>query len=436
MHLARKSLSSRLDWTAFLLYACIVLIGIMAVYSSEYTSISEPFFNFEKSHMKQLTWFGVSLFLGFIILFTDSKFFVAVSFLSYVIGIFLLLITFVISSEVKGSHSFIKFGGFSFQPGELCKIFTALALARFLSATETNFKILKDRLIATAIVMLPCLLIIMQNETGLALVYFSFFLAMYREGLPNIILVIGFALVGLVLGTLLIEQLPLFIIITLIFILGAYLYRKTLLRNKILIVVVTACYLFSVLFSNVLVPYIFTKIMQPYQVERIYSMLGQDVPQEFQRPGRKAKKDANYNVRQSKIAIGSGGLIGKGFMNGTQTKYSYVPEQHTDFIFCGIGEQFGFVGSTILILLYLALMIKIIQMAERQRSTFSRVYAYCVASVLFFHFAINLSMTMGLAPVIGITLPMLSYGGTSLLSFSIFIFILLRLDADKHVLLR
>lgn len=436
MNLARKSLSSRLDWTAIMLYTCIVLIGIMAVYSSEYTSVSEKFFNFEKSHMKQLTFFGISLFIGLIILFTDSKFFVSVAFLSYLLGIFLLLITFVIGSETKGSHSFIKFGSFSFQPGELCKIFTALALARFLSATETNFKLLKDRLIATAIVLVPCLLIILQNETGLALVYFSFFLAMYREGLPNIILLIGFALVGLVLGTLLIEQLPLFVIITVIFALGAYLYRKDLIRNKILIVVVSVCYFFSVLFSNVLVPYIFTKIMQPYQVERIYSMLGQDVPQEFQRPGRKAKKDANYNVRQSKIAIGSGGLIGKGFMNGTQTKYSYVPEQHTDFIFCGIGEQFGFVGSTILILLYLALMIKIIQIAERQRSTFSRVYAYCVASVLFFHFAINLSMTMGLAPVIGITLPMLSYGGTSLLSFSIFIFILLRLDADKHVLLR
>lgn len=436
MNLARKSLSSRLDWTALLLYMLIVCVGIMAVYSSEYTSLSDPFFDFSKSHMKQLTWFGISLFLGLLILFTDAKFFVSVSYLSYCIGIFLLLLTFVLSSEVKGSHSFIKLGSFTFQPGEMCKIFTSLALARFLSTPETNFKTLKDRLIASAIVLVPCFMIILQNETGLALVYFSLFLALYREGLPNVILVVAFAMVGLVLGTLLIEQLPLFIIITVVFAIGAALYWKALIRNKIMIVVVVASYGFSILFSNVLVPYAFTKIMQPYQVERIYSMLGQDVPQEFQRPGRKGNKDANYNVRQSKIAIGSGGLIGKGFMNGTQTKYSFVPEQHTDFVFCGIGEQFGFVGSTILILLYLALLLKMVQMAERQRSIFSRVYIYCVAAVLFFHLAVNLSMTMGLAPVIGITLPMLSYGGTSLMSFSILIFILLRLDAERHVLLR
>jgi rod shape determining protein RodA len=436
MSVGRKSLGSRLDWTTFFLYVLIVLVGIMAVYTSEYTSIDEPFFDMSRSHMRQLVWLIASLFLGMIIIFTDSKFFHSVSYLSYFFGILLLLLTFVLSTETKGSHSFIKFGSFSFQPGELCKIFTALALSRFLAASETNFKTLKDKLIASAIVMVPCLLIILQNETGLALVYFAFFLAMYREGLPNIILVLAFAMVGLVLGTLLIEQLPLFIIITVVFVLVALLYRKMIKRQKLILIVIIAGWAFSVLFSNVLVPYVFTKVMQPYQVERIYSMLGQDVPQEFQRPGRKAKKDADYNVRQSKIAIGSGGFIGKGFMNGTQTKYSYVPEQHTDFIFCGIGEQFGFIGSSMLVLLYLALMLRIVYIAERQRSTFSRVYAYCVASVLFFHFAINLSMTMGLAPVIGITLPMLSYGGTSLLSFSIFIFILLRLDADRHVLLR
>lgn len=432
----RKSVTSRIDWLIIFLYLTLVLIGISAVYSVEYVNFSEPFFNMGKSHMKQITWLGISLLIGLIILLTDSKFFSSVAYLSYLFGIILLLATFALGAEVKGSHSFIKFGSFSFQPGELCKIFTALALARFLSSPETNFRALKDRLIAAVIVLLPCLLIIKQNETGLALVYFSFFLAMYREGLPNGIIMLGCSVVALVLGTLLIQRIPLFIIITLLMALIIWIMRAQWKRHKLILAIIIACYGLAVAFSQIAVPYVFKNVFQSYQVERIYSMLGQDVPNEYIRPGTVAKKDADYNVRQSKIAIGSGGLVGKGFMNGTQTKYSYVPEQNTDFVFCGIGEQFGFLGGSVLILLYLCLLMRIVFIAERQRSVFSRVYAYCVASILFFHFAINLSMTMGLAPVIGITLPMLSYGGTSLLSFSIFLFILLRLDADRHMLIR
>lgn len=436
MSSGRKSITNRVDWPVIYLYIALVCIGIAAVYSVEYTSFSEPFFNMAKSHMKQLTWLVISLVFGMIILFTDSKFFLSVAYLSYLMGILLLLATFVIGSDVMGSHSFIKFGGFSFQPGELCKIFTALALARFMSTPETNFKTLKDRLIASAIVMVPCLIIIKQNETGLALVYFSFFLAMYREGLPNAILLIGFSVAGLLIGTLLIERIPLFIIITIIPILAGWFFRTQIKRNRILIVIIAGSWLVAVLFSQVLVPFVFKNVFHGYQTERIYSMLGQDVPTEYQKAGEAPKKDADYNVRQSKIAIGSGGLFGKGFMRGTQTKYSFVPEQSTDFVFCGIGEQFGFVGSTILVLIYVTLLLRIVFIAERQRSVFSRVYAYSVASILFFHLAINLCMTMGLAPVIGITLPMLSYGGTSLLSFSILLFILLRLDADKQMLIR
>lgn len=436
MSISRKPLTGRIDWAIVFLYVALALVGIAAVYSVEYTSISQPFFDFHKSHMKQLVWLFISLIIGLIILLTDSKFFFSIAYLSYFLGILLLLATFAIGTDVKGSHSFIKFGSFSFQPGELCKIFTSLALARFLASSETNFNTLKDRLIASAIVLLPCLLIIKQNETGLALVYFAFFLAMYREGLPNAILLIGFSVAGLVIATLLIKRVPLFILITIVPVLAFWVNRKQLRRSPLLMVVIVAAWLIAVVFSQVAVPFVFKKVFQPYQVERIYSMLGQDVPQEYIRPGTVAKKDADYNVRQSKIAIGSGGLLGKGFMNGTQTKYSFVPEQNTDFVFCGIGEQFGFVGSLILVLLYALLLLRIVFVAERQRSVFSRVYAYCVASVLFFHFAINLSMTMGLAPVIGITLPMLSYGGTSLLSFSILLFILLRLDADRQVMIR
>src|SRR5690606_738295 len=231
----RKSVSARLDWTIILLYLALVFIGISAVYSVEYISISEPFFNMSKSHMKQITWLGMSLLVGLIILLTDSKFFSSVAYLSYLFGILLLFATFAVGSDVKGSHSFIKFGSFSLQPGEICKIFTALALARFFASSETNFKTLKDKMIATGIVLLPCLIIILQNETGLALVYFSFFLAMYREGLPNFILALAFSLIGLVLATLLIERMPLFIIITVATVLGAYLLRKQIKRNKLVI---------------------------------------------------------------------------------------------------------------------------------------------------------------------------------------------------------
>lgn len=436
MSQGRKPITSRVDWPIIFLYLALVTIGISAVYSVEYISFDQPFFDMSKSHMKQLTWLGISLIIGLIIILTDSKFFSSVAYLSYLIGIVLLLATFALGSEVKGSHSFIKFGSFSFQPGELCKIFTALALARFLSTPETNFKTLRDRLIASAIVLVPCVIIIKQNETGLALVYFAFFLAMYREGLPNSILVFGISMTGLVLGTLLIERLPLFLIITAVCGLSAWLLRKQIRRNKLIVLGIVGGWLFAVTFSQFAVPYVFKHVFQGYQTERVYSMLGQDVPPEYQKPGSTARKDADYNVRQSKIAIGSGGLLGKGFMHGTQTKYSFVPEQNTDFVFCGIGEQFGFVGSAILVILYTTLLLRIVFIAERQRSSFSRVYAYCVASILFFHLAINLSMTMGLAPVIGITLPMLSYGGTSLLSFSILLFILLRLDADRQMLIR
>lgn len=432
----KKSLGSRIDWLTLLLYLVLVGIGIAAVYSSEYSSFDEPFFNFDKSHTKQLTWLGISLFVGLIIVLTDSKFFFSVAYLTYVIGILLLILTFAIGPTVKGSNSFIQVGGFSFQPGEIVKVSTALALARFIATPEVNFNLLKNRLIGLVIAFLPCVLIILQNETGLALVYFAFIFAMYREGLPGGILLFGVTAVALMIATLLVKAIPLLIIITALTIIIILLNLRNLRNNKIYYLLIGAAWLVAVLFSQVLVPYALKNVFQSYQVERIYSMFGQDVPTEYLKPGTVQSQDAEYNVRQSKIAIGSGGLTGKGFMNGTHTKYSFVPEQHTDFIFCGIGEQFGFVGSAILVILYVLLLLRILYLAERQRSVFSRVYAYSVASILFFHFAINLSMTMGLAPVIGITLPMLSYGGTSLLSFSILLFILLRLDADREVLIR
>jgi len=436
---------SRLDYVTLLFYFALVLIGLLAVFSVEYRSTDAGLFLHGKNYTNQTIFLGISLFVGLIILFTDSKVFASMAFLSYLFGIILLIVTIFLGKNIKGSHSWLQIGPFSFQPGEVCKIFTALALAKFLSLTETNFKTLKHRLIGVGIALFPAVIIILQNETGLALVYFSFILALYREGLPNSILIIGFSFVVLTLTSLLLSQLTLFIILSLLLTMALALLWKRVLKDRALRAVIIGAYGIALLFSQVVVPFAFKKVLQGYQIQRIYSMLGQDVPKSYMKtvaadeddddaPAK--KKDNNYNVMQSKIAIGSGGFIGKGFLNGTSTKNNFVPEQHTDFIFCSIGEQFGFLGSAILICLYIGLMVRITILAERQRSVFSRVYAYCVASILFFHFAVNISMTIGLAPVIGITLPFLSYGGSSLLSFSILIFILLRLDADRNVVIR
>lgn len=438
-----RSLISRLDALTLVLYLALVLIGLTAVFSVEYRSTDVGLFLRGKSYTMQTVFLGLSLFVGIIILFTDSKAFASLSFLSYLFGIVLLIATIFLGKNVKGSRSWLALGPMSFQPGEICKIFTALALAKFMALPETNFKLLKYRIIGVAIAMLPAAIILLQNETGLALVYFAFILAMYREGLPNAILVIGFSVVALALASLLLDRLTLFIILTGILAFAIYVARKRLLRNRQLQLIMVGSYVVALLFSQVAIPFAFKNVLQDYQIERIYSMLGTEVPSEYvkvkeglEEDVAPKKKDYNYNVTQSKIAIGSGGLVGKGWLNGTSTKNDFVPEQHTDFIFCSIGEQFGFVGSAVLILLYVGLMVRITILAERQRSVFSRVYAYCVAAILFFHFAINISMTIGLAPVIGITLPLLSYGGSSLLSFSILIFILLRLDADRQVLIR
>lgn len=437
-HPANKSLLNRIDGVMLWLYIALVAIGIIAVFSVEHRSTDPSIFMLSKSHMRQTIWLGISLFVGMIILFTDSKFFSSVAFLSYTICLILLVITIFAGIGTKGSNSWLGVGSIKFQPGEIGKIFTSLALARFLSLPETNFKRTKDRLIGLGIALGPALLIILQNETGLALVYFSLILVMYREGLPNGILISIFALGFLTISTLLLSHLAMFILISVITVGLALLLRTTLKRDAMARIILIASFLFSLLFSQIVIPFAFKNVLKNYQIERIYTMLGQDVPSEYQKAnenGEGKKKDTGYNVRQSMIAIGSGGFFGKGYLNGTSTKNSFVPEQNTDFIFCSIGEQFGFLGSLIVIALYIGLILRILYIAEQQRSDFSRIYAYCVASVLFFHFAINLSMTIGLAPVIGITLPFISYGGTSLLSFSMLIFILIRLDTERTMMI-
>jgi len=329
------------------------------------------------------------------------------------------------------------------QPAELCKVFVNLALAKYLSRVDTDFTKLRSQLIATALVVVPAIITVFQSETGLALVYFSFFLVMYREGLPSAVLVVGFSLAALVVATLLLDPNVLAIILTATAVAATYLMRRQIRRDRGILIGVVAIWFICVGIQRFAVPFFFNNVLKPYQVQRIYATVGRDFPvdpktmsEEDIRKVEDKKKATSYNVKQSKIAIGSGGFLGKGLLKGTQTRYDFVPEQRTDFIFCTIGEGFGFVGSTVLLLIYLVLLFRIIFIAERQRSTFSRCYAYGVAAVLLFHVLINIGMTVGLVPVIGIPLPFLSYGGTALITFTILLFILIRLDADRQMVLR
>jgi rod shape determining protein RodA len=353
-----------------------------------------------------------------------------------------MLATFVLGKNINGSKSWIPLGGgFNLQPAELCKIFTALALAKLLSRQETDFTKLKSQIIAGVIALTPAVLSIAQHEMGLALVYLTFFIVMYREGLPPDLLIIGFSFAVLVVATLLLEPNVLAIILTGLAALTIYFLRKQIKRQKKLLTIIITIWVVCVGAQRFAVPYIFNNVFECYQSTRIYSMVGKDYDcsqnkHAITNPKKPQRKPDDYNVRQSKIAIGSGGLVGKGFLKGTQTRGKYVPEQHTDFIFTSLGEAFGLAGCLGFLILYLFLLLRIVFIAERQRSTFSRVYAYAVASILFFHITVNVCMTIGLFPIIGIPLPLISYGGSSLLTFTILLFILLRLDADRQMVLR
>lgn len=440
------AISKGVDWSLIWIYLLLVVIGIVAIFSVTYNEgdpVLSSFFAFKTDYSRQLYFAGIAGVLAIFILLTDSKFFPATANLWYIVGIILLLLVFPFHSRVKGTESIIRLGAVQFQPADFCKVFVALALAKYLSLPDLNFRKTRSHLIAAAIALAPAILTLFQNETGLALVYFSFFLVMYREGLPSTILIIGFSLGALVVATLLFEKNTLAVIITIIAAVALFINVQRKRNKKAAIIRIVFIWLICVSIQRFAVPFIFGNVMHPYQVERIYSTIGRDVPIEYLHRGEGEidlealkKRDTDYNVKQSKIAIGSGGVTGKGLLKGTQTRYEFVPEQRTDFIFCTIGEGFGFVGTSLVLMIYMVLLFRIVAVAERQRSTFSRTYAYGVASVFFFHILINIGMTIGLAPVIGIPLPFVSYGGTSLLTFTILLFILIRLDADRQMILR
>jgi rod shape determining protein RodA len=443
------SVSKGKDAVLIWLYIIIVTIGLLCIYSVEYKStdsFTQTLLGFQKNYSKQFFFFMGCLVLGTFILLVDSKLFTGFAAVGYLVGILLIIATFVVGKEIKGSKSWIPLGFMNLQPVELCKIFASLALAKYLSNQEVDFTQPRRQAIAAAIVFTPAAFSILQGETGLALVYFSFLIPMYREGLPAGYLIAGFAIGALLIVSLLFHAKTLIIAFTILAAILVWTNLRQRRPNKNIIKVIIGSWVFCCLFVGVGVPYVFTKVFKKYQADRIFSMIGVDNPfvqnttgslsaEEEKEKAKKSQKQ-DYNVKQSKIAIGSGGFAGKGFLKGTQTQGDFVPEQHTDFIFTSVGENFGFIGTTILMLLYMSFLLRVIFIAERQRSTFSRVYAYCIAGIIFFHVAVNICVTIGLAPVIGITLPLMSYGGSSLITFTILIAILVKLDGDRQMVLR
>jgi rod shape determining protein RodA len=442
----QNNFSKGTDLAVIILFFAMVAIGILCIFMVEFNpgnNLSSALIAGKNSYSKQIYFAMFCGIVGVFILLMDSKVFTAFANISYVVGIVLMIATFFLGKNVNGSKSWIPIaGGFNLQPAELCKIFTALFLAKFISKPETDFTKLKSHLIAAGMIALPALLSIMQHEMGLALVYSAFLFAMYREGLPPIILIVALSFAILVIATLLLDPIVLAIIITVIAAIFISSLLKKFKKNKNAILVVLSIWAISFGTIRYVVPYIFNNVFECYQSTRIYSMIGKEYDCSQNKKSvavagkKQGRKPDDYNVKQSKIAIGSGGFWGRGFLKGTQTRGKYVPEQNTDFIFTSLGEAFGFVGTATFLGLYLFFLFRIIRIAERQRSTFSRVYAYSVVGIFFFHIAVNISMTIGLFPVVGIPLPLISYGGSSLLTFTVLVFVLLRLDADRQMVLR
>lgn len=477
----RDSIWKSLDWMTLLLYLLLVMCGWFSVCGASYDFADHTFFDFATRAGKQFVWIVCSFGLGFVLLMLDDRFYDTFAYLIYLGLLALLLITIFIAPDTKGSHSWLILGPVSLQPAEFAKFATALTLAKAMSTYGFVLHSWRGALQAGCIIVLPLLLIILQQETGSALVYLSFLLVLYREGMSGIVLLAGlcaivYFIVGIRLGEVpmgdgatsmgqfvalslmlalalgfvwvqgkrwSVVRIPIYVVgsvwlvslavwrvwpafypvwvvwALLAGIMGWLLYRLFGTRQRMygLVALFTACSIGFFYSSD----YVFHHVLQPHQQVRIRVVLGMESD----------PAGAGYNVAQSKIAIGSGGLTGKGFLNGTQTKLKYVPEQDTDFIFCTIGEEQGFIGSTLVLLIYMSLLLRLLYVSERQPTVFGRIYGYSVLSIFFFHLTINVGMVLGLMPVIGIPLPFFSYGGSSLWGFTILLFIFLRIDAGR-----
>lgn len=417
----QRGILQNIDWVMVGIFLALVFIGWMNIYAAVFNDEHQSIFDFTQNYGKQTIWIACALFIALMILVIDGKFYAAFSYPIYILMLLLLLATFAFSHNVKGSYGWIDLGAYKLQPAEFAKFATNMALAKYLSSLDIRIQDLKTKIISGIIIGLPALIILKQNDTGSALVFGAFILVLYREGLSGNILLLGLVSVALFVLALLVKKTILLGIILGIALIFLMLIRRN--RKNIMIVAGAALIAVGIVYG---VDYFYNHILQEHQRTRIDVLLGKEID----------LKGAGYNVAQSKIAIGSGGFFGKGYLQGTQTKYEFVPEQSTDFIFCTVGEEWGFLGSVVVIGLFVALLSRIIYVAERQRSPYSRIYGYGVACILFVHLMINIGMTIGLAPVIGIPLPFFSYGGSSLWSFTILLFIFIKLDAYRLQILR
>ncbi len=407
---------TNMDWITILLYSMLVVMGWMTIYSASLPEETTSIFDLGQIYGKQILFIGTSIPLIIVILSMDAKIYEKYSLIFYGLGLVLLAGLFVAGKTIKGQTNWYSFGGFSMQPSEFAKIGTALILSKYLSDVQINLKNVNHQLLAFAIIVFPVMLIMMQPDAGSAMIFVSLFLVLYREGLPGWYLVTGAVAVVLFLLALLVK--PYFLVgAALIIVAVQYLLTRRAFRNPILstlIFVGIAGYVFSV-------DYVYENVLQDHQKDRINVLFDKDVNQQAE----------GYNLNQAMIAIGSGGWLGKGWLEGTQTKGGFVPEQHTDYIFTTVGEEWGFVGAVSVMIVFVTLLLRILYLAERQKSKFSRTYGYCVASILFMHFFVNITMLIKLFPTIGVPLPFFSYGGSSLWAFTILLFIFIKMDANK-----
>lgn len=486
METRRGNILARIDWVTIVLFLVLAIMGWLAICGASHSYIETSFlefFNQSERSGKQALWIGISLVVGLLLLTVQKETYRNLSGIIYIAAIAIGILTIFIAKDIKGSHSWISIGPFSIQPAEFMKFATTLMLASYVGRREFNINNKNDIMRSIAIILLPMIVIVAQNETGSALVYLSLFIVLYREGMTGIFLLMAVsAVVYFVVGikydnvmfdnlqvavgpyavTVLIQMFSIamvkfwgkndrtFLVLAIVntagtllsYWIAVYLIEFNIMITQYLLLLFNAVYMLlrirlnkekrnlwialyllgSVLFYHSC-EYVMHNVLKPHQQVRIEVLLG-------------LKEDLSgvgYNVHQSKIAIGSGGLTGKGFLNGTQTKLKYVPEQDTDFIFCTIGEEQGFLGSTFVLIFFVVFILRLVALAERQNNIFGRAYGYALASIFFFHFAINIGMVIGIVPVIGIPLPFFSYGGSSFLGFSILLFSFLRIDADREI---